>query len=417
MVRFNTGYHPIFFSLERIHSPLSPSSAVASLQTLSTSKIHILSHNFSSEIRPLWLSSHRRPPPSSPFTATFLPYSRHRLSLSRSNRKISSSCVLGLRKNRRRSLNVAAASNPVFVSVSSKIFSSLRRSSSVSLFAVRCSSLRNPDIQRIRVPVTYRGDGEGFACPRPHEDPLPSLLGSRMIKWEFEVSRFGVLCLSATSVLSAHLVSVASSILSLAAGMPEGKLLVGLSWQPQLLIPSSSKAADACHNKPQSEASNSSLWKPNTELVDGLFIPPNDPRKLNKLLRKQAKDTAGKDWFDMPAQTITPELQTDLKLLKLRSALDPKRHYKKGESKSKALPKYFQVGTVVEDASEFYSERLTKKERKATIADELLSDQKLAAYRKRKVREIEEQNRPVGNTKWKIRGRNSWKRAKERRVY
>ncbi|XP_016183411.1 rRNA-processing protein fcf2-like isoform X2 [Arachis ipaensis] len=199
--------------------------------------------------------------------------------------------------------------------------------------------------------------------------------------------------------------------------MPEGKLLVGLSWQPQLLIPSSSKAADACHNKPQSEASNSSLWKPNTELVDGIFVPPNDPRKLNKLLRKQAKDTAGKDWFDMPTQTITPELQTDLKLLKLRSALDPKRHYKKGDSKSKALPKYFQVGTVVEDASEFYSERLTKKERKATIADELLSDQKLAAYRKRKVREIEEQNQPVGNTKWKIRGRNSWKRAKERRVY
>ncbi|KAL4337362.1 hypothetical protein AHAS_Ahas12G0102600 [Arachis hypogaea] len=163
--------------------------------------------------------------------------------------------------------------------------------------------------------------------------------------------------------------------------MPEGKLLVGLSWQPQLLIPSSSKAADACHNKPQSEASNSSLWKPNTELVDGIFVPPNDPRKLNKLLRKQAKDTAGKDWFDMPTQTITPELQTDLKLLKLRSALDPKWHYKKGDSKSKALPKYFQVGTVVEDASEFYSERLTKKERKATIADELLSDQKLAAYR------------------------------------
>ncbi|XP_052113988.1 rRNA-processing protein fcf2 [Arachis duranensis] len=194
--------------------------------------------------------------------------------------------------------------------------------------------------------------------------------------------------------------------------MPEGKLLVGLSWQPQLLIPSSSKAADACHNKPQSEASNSSLWKPNTELVDGLFIPPNDPRKLNKLLRKQAKDTAGKDWYWNGILTLLLCL-----LLQLRSALDPKRHYKKGESKSKALPKYFQVGTVVEDASEFYSERLTKKERKATIADELLSDQKLAAYRKRKVREIEEQNRPVGNTKWKIRGRNSWKRAKERRVY
>jgi len=29
--------------------------------------------------------------------------------------------------------------------------------------------------------------------------------------------------------------------------------------------------------------------------------------------------------------------------LQLRSALDPKRHYKKGDSKSKTLPKYFQA--------------------------------------------------------------------------
>lgn len=35
--------------------------------------------------------------------------------------------------------------------------------------------------------------------------------------------------------------------------------------------------------------------------------------------------------------------------------------------------------------------------------------------RKRKVREIEEQNRPGGNDKWKIRGHHSRKRAKDRR--
>ncbi|XP_014622228.1 rRNA-processing protein fcf2-like [Glycine soja] len=111
--------------------------------------------------------------------------------------------------------------------------------------------------------------------------------------------------------------------------------------------------------------------------------------------------------FNMPAQTITPELQKDLKLLKLRAALDPKRHYKKGDSKSKTLPKYFQVGTVVDSPLDFFSGRLTKKKRKARLADEVLSDQNLAAYRKRKVREIEEQNRPAGNEKWKIKGSNS----------
>ncbi|KAK7406148.1 hypothetical protein VNO78_07768 [Psophocarpus tetragonolobus] len=78
---------------------------------------------------------------------------------------------------------------------------------------------------------------------------------------------------------------------------------------------------------------------------------------------------------------------------------------------------------------DFFSGRLTKKERKATLAEDLLSDQNLAAYRllihcsltnfprKRKVREIEEQNRPAGNEKWKIKGSNSRKWAKERRIY
>ncbi|KAE9595443.1 putative Fcf2 pre-rRNA processing [Lupinus albus] len=199
--------------------------------------------------------------------------------------------------------------------------------------------------------------------------------------------------------------------------MPEKKPVVGLSWKPQLPIISASKAADGSHTKPRTEAPTNTLWKPNSQLVDGLFVPPSDPRKLNKLIRKQAKDTTGKNWFNMPAQTITPELQKDLKLLKLRGAIDPKRHYKKGDSKSKTLPKYFQMGTVVDSPLDYYSGRLTKKERKATLAEELLSDQNLAAYRKRKVREIEEKNQPGGNEKWKIKGKNTRKRAKERRVY
>ncbi|KAL5991163.1 hypothetical protein ACLOJK_012069 [Asimina triloba] len=67
-----------------------------------------------------------------------------------------------------------------------------------------------------------------------------------------------------------------------------------------------------------------SVWKSENELVDGLFIPPTDPRKVNKLLKKQRKDTTGQ------TPTITPELKKDLQILKLRSVIDPKRHYKKG---------------------------------------------------------------------------------------
>ncbi|KAJ6321288.1 hypothetical protein OIU77_011391 [Salix suchowensis] len=189
--------------------------------------------------------------------------------------------------------------------------------------------------------------------------------------------------------------------------------VIGLSWHPTL--PTLSSFTIKNIKIPDEAESSSALWKPNSQLVDGLFVPPNDPIKLNKLRTSQCKDTLGKDWFDMPAPTITPELKRDLQLLKLRSAIDPKRHYKRGDPKSKDLPKYFQVGTVVESATDFYSGRLTKKERKATIADELLSDQTFRAYRKRKVREIEEKNRPGGNDKWKIKGKQSRKRAKERR--
>ncbi|XP_009794701.1 rRNA-processing protein fcf2 [Nicotiana tabacum] len=193
--------------------------------------------------------------------------------------------------------------------------------------------------------------------------------------------------------------------------MPENKPVIGLSWEPKLpQLSFGTKKSSS--NK---EAETSAVYKPSSELIDGLFVPPNDPKKVNKFLRKQVKDTAGKNWFDMPAQTITPELKRDLQLLKLRGAMDPKRHYKKSDLKSKALPKYFQVGTVIEPASEYYSSRLTKKERKTTITDELLSDRKLGLYRKRKVREIEEHNRPGGVDKWKIRGSQSWKRAKQRR--
>ncbi|OAY69685.1 rRNA-processing protein fcf2, partial [Ananas comosus] len=191
--------------------------------------------------------------------------------------------------------------------------------------------------------------------------------------------------------------------------MSQSKASIGLSWAPK--VPIFSKEAKESAGKLQIKEPT---WTPENELVDGLFVPPRDPRKLNKLMKKSLKDTAGASWFDMPAPTITPELKKDLEILKLRSVLDPKRHFKKGD-KSKTLPKYFQVGTVIEPASEFFSGRLTKKERKATLVDELLSDHNLKAYRKRKVQEIEESRKPGGVEKWKIKGRNSRKRAKDRR--
>jgi hypothetical protein len=57
--------------------------------------------------------------------------------------------------------------------------------------------------------------------------------------------------------------------------------------------------------------------------------------------QKEKDKSAGKNWFDMPAPEMTEELKRDLNILRMRNVLDPKRHYKKNNSKK--LPKYFQV--------------------------------------------------------------------------
>ncbi|XP_031570233.1 deoxynucleotidyltransferase terminal-interacting protein 2-like [Actinia tenebrosa] len=104
--------------------------------------------------------------------------------------------------------------------------------------------------------------------------------------------------------------------------------------------------------------------------------------------RQQAKEqSAGPKWFNLPATTITPEIERDLKLLKLRNVLDPKRHYRKNDSKE--LPKYFQIGTIVEGAADFYSSRIPKRDRRNNIVNELLADTDFRRYNKKKFQEIQ----------------------------
>nr|GEV05791.1 hypothetical protein [Tanacetum cinerariifolium] len=101
-----------------------------------------------------------------------------------------------------------------------------------------------------------------------------------------------------------------------AARMLEDKKRIGLSWEPQVL--SLLFGTKSVSNDKSKNVSESSLvYKPNSELINGLFVPPNDPKKVNKILKTQVKDTAGESWFDMPAPTLTPELKKDLQLLKV----------------------------------------------------------------------------------------------------
>ena len=76
-------------------------------------------------------------------------------------------------------------------------------------------------------------------------------------------------------------------------------------------------------------------------------------------------------WFNMPKTDMTPEFKRDWQLLRMRGILDPK-HQKKALHKD--APPYSQVGEVIAGPTEFFSARMTRKERKRTIAEEVMSN-------------------------------------------
>ncbi|KAK1801192.1 hypothetical protein P4O66_022883, partial [Electrophorus voltai] len=117
-------------------------------------------------------------------------------------------------------------------------------------------------------------------------------------------------------------------------------------------------------------------------------VPPyKESKRAAKLKRKEEKaKTTGEGWFNMQAPELTEELRNDLKALQMRSAMDPKRFYKKNDREG--LPKYFQVGTVVDSPADFYHSRIPKKQRKRTIMEELLADAEFRSYNKKKYQEI-----------------------------
>ncbi|XP_012781504.2 deoxynucleotidyltransferase terminal-interacting protein 2 [Ochotona princeps] len=124
------------------------------------------------------------------------------------------------------------------------------------------------------------------------------------------------------------------------------------------------------------------------EFEKNYCVPPysESKRQLQKRRRKERQKTAGDGWFGMKAPELTDELKNDLKALKMRASMDPKRFYKKNDRDG--FPKYFQVGTIVDNPADFYHSRIPKKQRKKTIVEELLADSEFRRYNRRKYSEI-----------------------------
>ncbi|KAM4703463.1 deoxynucleotidyltransferase terminal-interacting protein 2 [Rhinophrynus dorsalis] len=139
-------------------------------------------------------------------------------------------------------------------------------------------------------------------------------------------------------------------------------------------------------SKKKEEILQKSVITPDFEKKEKITPYKESIKKVKKQRREEREKTTGHSWFNMKAPEMTEELKNDLKALKMRSAMDPKRFYKKNDREG--FPKYFQVATVVDTPVDYYHSRIPKKERKRTIVEELLADSEFRRYNKKKYQEI-----------------------------
>ena len=104
---------------------------------------------------------------------------------------------------------------------------------------------------------------------------------------------------------------------------------------------------------------------------------------------------------------MTEDVKRDLKVIRYRNYLDPKRFYKSADTPSK----YVQVGTVIEGTAEFYSSRLTKKERRSNLTEELMADPVTADYTKRKFRAMQQEKGEESRKRQKLYKKKPGKRC------
>jgi hypothetical protein len=119
-----------------------------------------------------------------------------------------------------------------------------------------------------------------------------------------------------------------------------------------------------------------------------------------KKRRDENTKTTGDAWFNMKAPEMTEELKEDLKAVQLRHVIDPSRFYKKMDRNN--LPKFFHMGTIVDNIIEGKKNRLKSSEVKSRLVEEFLEEDKEKNYSIRKFEEIQKQRRNLGLKKTKL---------------
>eukprot|EP00667_Euglena_gracilis_P024889 EG_transcript_28902 len=116
----------------------------------------------------------------------------------------------------------------------------------------------------------------------------------------------------------------------------------------------------------KSQLRSGAAFKPGTKM------PATDaPRIKSHKIKKKSVEVL-KNWYGMKKQQVTPELQQDLFLIQNRRLFSTKN----GENKwarvtRRAMPKFFEVGHVVDSAVDFHSRKQRRGQR---VADAFLHD-------------------------------------------
>lgn len=116
-----------------------------------------------------------------------------------------------------------------------------------------------------------------------------------------------------------------------------------------------------------------------------------------KAAKAKKEKTLGKGWFNMKPATLDASMKGDMKMVEMRNYLDPKRFYKNPDKIKKVL----HVGTVVEGAAEYTTNRMTNKERKQSLVGEIIADKQIKDYTKRKYVEIQQEKEAKSGRKKK----------------
>ncbi|KAG8532025.1 uncharacterized protein KY384_003661 [Bacidia gigantensis] len=135
-------------------------------------------------------------------------------------------------------------------------------------------------------------------------------------------------------------------------------------------------------------ADSTRLLEEHEKRAAGQIRRVEDPATIRERLVENERVSTVEQWFNLPRTELTPTSKRDLRLMKMRGVLDPKRHYKQDSSKDIA-PTFSQIATVIQGPTEFFNARLSQKDRKSTFVEEVLAAESATGRVRKKYGDIQ----------------------------